>query len=636
MTREDIELYVMGQYDGDVAVLERAIADEPALAAVLADEARLEVALREAAAAATFCPACDDLVRGERCDSCGCALRPGGYTVERVLVSNAHGRMYVARDADGRRVALKELAFVQAPSPTAVAAFEREAKFLRALEHPAIPRFLASFEEGAGVHARYYLAQELVEGEALDRLDDHWYREAEIVEIARQVLAILVYLQSLSPMVIHRDIKPANLLKRKDGTIALVDFGAAHVHGTTAGSTTIGTFGYMPVEQLAGIVDATTDCYALGATLVCLMTRQEPWRIAQSRATINASSELRAVLDKLTAPDPRDRFATAKDALAALDKRHELVPRRRLPMRALAIAAVALAGGGGVFALVHSRQHAVTTGSPPAPISTLKFKMRPGLLGKLFVDNHEVAMVSDGMEIPVAPGMRTVRVQGNTGAKCEEPVKLEAGQTTTLECSLAPPASPRLDDNIRVSWSFDKVKLHDVLHTAAEACGVNIVVPDSLDSAVSINLKDVPCDQAIEALLESQSLWYAYDPAANLVRVAPRKELDREVEAASWREEHGITDDPLPAGSRIDLDLKNVPLHSALAMIATSGGGGINIVVPDSVDGKVTVRMKGVPWDHAMQAMLAAHGLWYRYRDSGRIVRVAPRKELDAEAEAGH
>src|SRR5258708_7367275 len=219
---------------------------------------RGKLLLRDAAAAAAFCPACRDLVRDARCDTCGAAARPGGYRVERVLVANAHGRMYVARDGDGKQVALKELAFVHAPTLDAVAAFEREAKLVRALEHPAIPRFVASFEEGAGVHARYYLAQELVAGEALDaRFADHFYTEAEILDLARQVLDILVYLQSLSPMVIHRDVKPANLLRRGDGTIALVDFGAAYVQGSTAGATTIGTFGYMPVEQLAGIVDAT-------------------------------------------------------------------------------------------------------------------------------------------------------------------------------------------------------------------------------------------------------------------------------------------------------------------------------------------------------------------------------------------
>jgi serine/threonine-protein kinase len=277
--------------------------------------------LRDAAGAATFCPACDALVREDRCDQCGAAIHPGGFTVERVLVSNAHGRMYLAHDADGKRVALKELAFLHAPSASALAAFEREAKFLRALEHPAIPRFCASFEEGEGVHTRYYLAQELVEGTALDKLDDHWYSEAEIVDIAKQVLTVIAYLQSLSPMVIHRDIKPANLLKRPEGTIALVDFGAAHVHGSTAGVTTIGTFGYMPVEQLAGIVDATTDLYALGASLLHLLTRQEPWKLAQSKTTINASAPLRASstsssprIRRTGSPTPRPRWQGSRRA----------------------------------------------------------------------------------------------------------------------------------------------------------------------------------------------------------------------------------------------------------------------------------------------------------------------------------
>jgi hypothetical protein len=321
-SRDELELYVMGEHE-DPAAIEAALAGDEAARAFVASEARLETLLRDAAAAAAFCPGCNDLVQGARCDACGAALRPGGYTVLRVLVGNAHGRMYIARDTDGRQVALKELAFVQSPTLSAIAAFEREAKLLRALEHPAIPRFVASFEEGAGVHARYYLAQELVTGESLEaRLADHWFTEAEIVDIARQVLGVLVYLQGLSPMVIHRDIKPANLLARADGAIAVVDFGAAHIQGATAGSTSIGTFGYMPIEQLAGIVDATTDPYALGASLLHLLTRREPWRILQgaSLPEVNVSPAHRAFLGTLIAREPRDRFANAAAALEALER----------------------------------------------------------------------------------------------------------------------------------------------------------------------------------------------------------------------------------------------------------------------------------------------------------------------------
>jgi hypothetical protein len=362
MNRDDLALYVMGIYDGDAAALEQAIAGNAAAQAIVAEEAGLEALLRDAAAAAAFCPACDDLVHGARCEACGAALRPGGYVVERVLVSNAHGRMYVARDADGTRVALKERAFVQSPGPEVVAAFEREARFLRALEHPAIPKFRASFQEGTGVATRYYLAQDLVDGESLAaRLEQHFFTEAEIVAIARQVLDVLVYLQGLAPMVIHRDIKPANLVVRADGSLAVVDFGAAYVQGSTIGSTTIGTFGYMPVEQLAGLVDATTDGYALGASLVHLLTRQEPWRLIQGSvlAGLNVGRPVRAFLAKLIALDPRARYRSAAEARAAVGRlepraattrREPRAEHRRAPRWVVAAAAVAMAASGGGYA----------------------------------------------------------------------------------------------------------------------------------------------------------------------------------------------------------------------------------------------------------------------------------------------
>ena len=209
---------------------------------------------------------------------------------------------------------------MQAPSPGAVAAFEREAKFLRALEHPAIPRFLASFEEGTGVHTRYYLAQELVDGTALDRLDEHWYSEAEIVGArapgARD--------PRLSPDAVadgdpsrHQAGEPHQARRRLDRARRFRR-GARprHDRGRRPRSARSAT---CRSSSSPGIVDATTDGYALGMTLMHLLTRQEPWRLLASKTAVNASPALRAFLDKLTAADPGQRFASAKDALAALD-----------------------------------------------------------------------------------------------------------------------------------------------------------------------------------------------------------------------------------------------------------------------------------------------------------------------------
>ncbi|HEX5064212.1 MAG TPA: protein kinase [Kofleriaceae bacterium] len=644
-TREDLELYVTGNYDGDVAALERAIADDPALAAIVAEEARLDMLLRDAAASATFCVACNALVRNERCDDCGAAVKPGGYTVERVLVSNAHGRMYVAYDADGKRVALKELAFVHAPSASAIAAFEREAKFLRALEHPAIPRFCASFEEGKGVHTRYYLAQELVEGKALDQLDEHWYTEAEIIDIAKQVLAILVYLQSLSPMVIHRDIKPANLLRRTDGSIALVDFGAAYVQGATAGFTTIGTFGYMPIEQLAGIVDATTDCYALGATLLNLLTREEPWRLAQTKTNVNASAPLRAFLDKLIATEPRERFPSAKDALAALDKRDALVvakplPRaraRKWPIVGAAVAAVAIGGGIAAFSLSSSEPQVMVK---PTVVADGFGHVRIRLVGgagvaKGLIDG-KVMVVKNNQLFELSAGSHRISIIASADTRCEQDIVVKDGETMTLECNLpdvevelAPLRDmPKLKADKIISWEFKDVPLQDVLMLAGATCNVNIVVPDYIRGRVTVDLDKVQCDQAIESILEAQGLWYSYSPVGNLMRVAPRKDLDEEARAPARA--NAAT---LPPGKTIDINIKDADLHDALKVITL--GSGVNLVIPDYIRGKLTVRFKNVPWEQAFEAALASQGLWYRYRENGHIITVAPRKDIEAE-DAAH
>jgi type IV pilus assembly protein PilQ len=83
-------------------------------------------------------------------------------------------------------------------------------------------------------------------------------------------------------------------------------------------------------------------------------------------------------------------------------------------------------------------------------------------------------------------------------------------------------------------------------------------------------------------------------------------------------------------GAAVEFDFKDAPIHDLLRIIADTGG--VNIVVPDTIDAKVTVRLKRVPWDQALEVILASHGLWYRRE--GNLYRIAPRKELDAEDEA--
>ena len=80
-------------------------------------------------------------------------------------------------------------------------------------------------------------------------------------------------------------------------------------------------------------------------------------------------------------------------------------------------------------------------------------------------------------------------------------------------------------------------------------------------------------------------------------------------------------------GAPVDFDFKDAPMSDLLRVISDTGH--INIVVPQTIEAKVTVRLKHVPWDQALEVILQSYGLWYRRE--GIIYRIATQKELDAE-----
>jgi type IV pilus assembly protein PilQ len=83
------------------------------------------------------------------------------------------------------------------------------------------------------------------------------------------------------------------------------------------------------------------------------------------------------------------------------------------------------------------------------------------------------------------------------------------------------------------------------------------------------------------------------------------------------------------AGRRIDLDLKDADIHNILRLLADVGR--VNIVTADDVSGNVTIRMRNVPWDQALDVVLQAKGLGMVR--SGNLIRVAPLGTLQKERE---
>ena len=252
------------------------------------------------------------------------------YRITNVLGQGGIGITYAALDVQtGDRVALKALSFRRMNDWKVLELFEREAKVLSQLDHPAIPCYLDYFQIDHDRDRDFYIVQQLVEGKSLAQaISDGWHgNEEDVKQIAEQVLEVLIYLHELKPPVIHRDIKPQNIILQPDHKIALVDFGAVQdTYRSTqvGGSTVVGTYGYMPPEQFRGKAVPATDLYALGATILFLLTGRSPAELPEIklklsfRDSVNISSHFADWLDKMIEPAIEDRFSSAKQSLNAL------------------------------------------------------------------------------------------------------------------------------------------------------------------------------------------------------------------------------------------------------------------------------------------------------------------------------
>jgi serine/threonine protein kinase len=258
------------------------------------------------------------------------------YEVQQQLGKRAGRRTLLARDIITQElVVIKLLSFGNDFEWDDLKLFEREAETLKALSHPAIPRYLDYFEVDSPTGKKLALVQTYVEGKSLEEhlKAGRTFSEAEVKQIAKALLEILIYLHGRQPPVIHRDIKPSNILLHNRsgnsvGEVYLVDFGsvqtlAARESGTI---TVVGTYGYMPQEQFGGRTVPASDLYSLGATLIYLMTGTHPADLPQKDFRIqfeqacNLSPAMSSWLRWMTEPTLDRRLSSAAQALQALEQ----------------------------------------------------------------------------------------------------------------------------------------------------------------------------------------------------------------------------------------------------------------------------------------------------------------------------
>jgi serine/threonine protein kinase len=249
----------------------------------------------------------------------------GRYEVVRVLGTGSSARTLLCQDAESHlQVAVKELHFAHAESWKHLELFEREASVLSRLDHPGLPKIHEFFPVGDDA-TTLYIVQDFIEGVSLkERMESGpMLGRREVADLALGMLDILEYLHGRVPPVLHRDIKPSNILLRPDGTPVLVDFGGVLFGWRppgAAGTTVVGTFGYMPPEQLVGQAGPTSDLYALGATLLHVVTGTPPADFPfdsgrlEVPADLPVDAPLAALIEALLRPAPRDRPSSADAA----------------------------------------------------------------------------------------------------------------------------------------------------------------------------------------------------------------------------------------------------------------------------------------------------------------------------------
>jgi hypothetical protein len=208
----------------------------------------------------------------------------GRYVILGLAGTGGMGAVYRAADRHlGERiVALKEMhqhGLTPEEIVTATSIFQHEARLLASLHHPSLPNIHDHFNSGG----RWYLVMDFIEGMTLQQRLGHYGSPGlpvgEVLQLADQICAVLVFLHGQSPPVIFRDLKPSNIMVTPSGQLYLIDFGIARIFKLDQAFDTVslGSAGYAAPEQYGrSQTTVRSDIYSLGATLHNLLTGLDP------------------------------------------------------------------------------------------------------------------------------------------------------------------------------------------------------------------------------------------------------------------------------------------------------------------------------------------------------------------------
>ena len=274
------------------------------------------------------------------CKGCGSELLiDGRYRVQSLLGQGGFGLTYEVLDLYSQPKVLKVLTD---NNPKYVELFQQEARVLEIMNHPGIPKLdlngYFTYYPQNELEPLHCIVMEKIEGL---NLEEYLAKRANKPIFYKRALRWLAELSLILEKVhnlnfFHRDIKPSNIMLKANGCLVLIDFGTArqlsnsYIQKQSAGLVTgIVSSGYTPAEQMRGKATKQSDFYALGGTLVFLLTASNPLKFYNpqtdkiewsSAAVDDIPSGFVDLLDSMLSSFPIDRPKNARDIFQEIIK----------------------------------------------------------------------------------------------------------------------------------------------------------------------------------------------------------------------------------------------------------------------------------------------------------------------------
>jgi serine/threonine protein kinase len=247
---------------------------------------------------------------------------------------------YLALSESQKHFVIKVLRLKGLPEWKILELFEREAKVLQSIDHPNVPKYIDYFTDEREDDVIYFLIYEYIQGYSINSLIESGKRFSyiELENLMLQVLEILEYLHNLIPPIIHRDINPNNIILKDNKEVYLVDFGTVKQIKSNvdaeSNTTFVGTYGYVPIEQLRGEAYPQSDIYALGMTAIKMLTGKNPGKfelkdLKPDYIQNRSMTSLDRVINMMIEPDMNKRPSSAKQVIELIKSNNRTVQNHR-------------------------------------------------------------------------------------------------------------------------------------------------------------------------------------------------------------------------------------------------------------------------------------------------------------------